>query len=48
MSKELYDDRHFEPLPEEQLFEVRQFLGRTVYIIDNVIQPDFTLSDDDV
>lgn len=46
MSKELYDDRTFEPLPEEGLFEIRKFLGRTVFIIGNVIQPDFSEEDD--
>ena len=42
---ELYTDRHFEPL-DEPLFEVRRFLGRTVFIMGDVIQPDFTVDDD--
>ena len=42
---ELYTDRHFEPL-DEGLFELRTFLGRTVFIIGNVIQPDFSEEDD--
>ena len=29
-----------------ELFHVRRFLGRTVFIIGNVIQADFTPEDD--
>lgn len=29
------------------LFETRQFLGRTVFIIGNLIQPDFSLDDEE-
>lgn len=45
--KELYTDRHFEPHPEEGLFEIRRFLGRTVFIIGDVIQPDFSVEDEE-
>lgn len=30
------------------LFEVRQFLGRTVLIVENVVYPQFTLDDDPI
>lgn len=43
---ELYSDRHFEPIQDEQLFEVRRYLGRTVFILGDLIQPDFSIDDD--
>lgn len=38
------------PTPEdseeqEGLFEMRTFLGRTVFIIGDLIQPDFTINE---
>lgn len=39
------------PKPEDkknqlELFEIRRYLGRTVFIIGNIIQADFTPDDD--
>lgn len=37
------------PQPEDQpaLFEVRRFLGRTVFILGDLVQPDFNLESEE-